>query len=72
MIATWLAERCELGPPHETALKDLFADCKTWCETAGEDPETNRKLKRRLEKFPGLRFAHGMRGVTIRGVRLKS
>jgi putative DNA primase/helicase len=44
VIADWLAERCETGPLHETLLKDLFADWKAWCEAAGEDPETNRKL----------------------------
>ena len=70
-IAAWLAERCELGPLHEVTLKDLFADWKTWCEAAGEDPETNRKLKRRLEKQPGLRFAHGKHGVGVKGIRVK-
>jgi putative DNA primase/helicase len=71
-IAGWLAERCELGPLHEVTLKNLFTDWKIWCEGAGEDPETNRKLKRRLEKLPGLRFAHGKHGVVVKGVRLKS
>jgi P4 family phage/plasmid primase-like protien len=71
-IAAWLAERCELGTLHEETLKNLFADWKVWCETAGEDPETNRKLKRRLEKLPGLRFAHGKHGVGVKGIRLKS
>ena len=72
VIAAWLAERCELGPLHEATLKDLFADWKTWCEDDGEDPETNKRLKRRLEKLPGLRFAHGMRGVAVKGIGLKS
>jgi P4 family phage/plasmid primase-like protien len=70
-IAAWLAERCELGPLHEVTLKGLFADWKTWCEATGEDPETNRKLKRRLEKLPGLRFAHGKHGVSVKGIRVK-
>ena len=51
--------------------RTLFADWKTWCEDNGEDPETNRKLKRRLEKLPGLRFAHGKHGVIVKGIGLK-
>jgi hypothetical protein len=48
----------------------LFSDWKTWCEDNGEEPETNKKLKRRLEKLQGLRFAHGMRGVIAKGIQL--
>jgi putative DNA primase/helicase len=70
-IATWLTERCELGPLYETTLKQLFTDWKAWAETAGEDPETNKRLKRRLEKVPGLHFGHGMRGVAVKGIGLK-
>ena len=71
VIAAWLAERCALGPLHETTLKALFSDWKTWCEDNSEDPETNKKLKRRLEKVPGLRFPHGMHGTIVKGIRLK-
>ena len=59
VIATWLAERCELGPLHEAPLKELFADWKAWCQTTGEDPETNKRLKRRLENCRACTSAHG-------------
>ena len=72
VIATWLAERCELGPLYEATLKQLFADWTAWCQSNGEDPETNKKLKRRLEKLPHLRFPHGMHGVAVKGIGLKS
>ena len=71
VIAAWLAERCELGPQQEAALKSLFSDWKTWCETNGEEPETNKRLKRRLEKLPRLRFAHGKQGSVVKGIGLK-
>jgi putative DNA primase/helicase len=71
-IAAWLAERCELGPLHETTLKALFSDWKIWAEDTGEDPGTNKRLKRRLEKLPGLRFPHGKHGTGAKGIRLKS
>jgi putative DNA primase/helicase len=71
VIAAWLDERCELGRLHEATLKNLFADWKTWCEDDGEDPETNKKLKRRLEKLQGLRFSRGEHGVIVKGIGLK-
>ena len=71
VIAAWLAERCEFDPLYETTLKELFADWKTWCEANGEDPETNKKLKRRLEKLPHLHFPHRKRGAAVKGIGLK-
>ena len=71
VIAAWLVERCELGKLHAELLKALFADWKSWCEDNGEDPETNRRLKRRLEKLPGIHFARDKDGVWVKGIRLR-
>ena len=35
-------------------------------------PGNQQELKRRLEKLPGLRFPHGMHGVAVKGIGLKS
>jgi hypothetical protein len=46
-----------------TLLKDLFADWKAWCEEQGEDPENSRRLKKCLEKRPGVGSRRDMDGV---------
>jgi putative DNA primase/helicase len=70
-IAAWLAVRCERGPAHKQLLKDLFADWKAWCETSGEEPQSNRRLKARLERLPGITVPRPDRqGVWMVGIRL--
>jgi putative DNA primase/helicase len=70
-IAQWLAERCEIAPLHKELLKLLFADWKTWCEANGEEPQSNRRLKARLERLPGIRRSRQDKlGIWIVGIRL--
>ena len=35
-----------------------------------DDPGTNRKLKRRLERLPGIRFARDKHGLWVKGIAL--
>ena len=64
VIATWLAERCELGPLHEATAQGAVRRLEGMVpEQPAKIPKPTRRLKRRLEKVPGLRFPHGMHGV---------
>lgn len=70
VLVDWLADRCVFGPLCTATLKRLFSDWKAWCEDNGGEPETDKRLKRRLERLPGLSFGRDKHGAWVKGIAL--
>jgi putative DNA primase/helicase len=70
MIASFIDERCKVGPDCEVSKARLYEAYAEWCEKSGERPLTKRELGGRfLEK--GFSDARDMKGRFWRGIDVR-
>jgi putative DNA primase/helicase len=69
-IGTWLDERCDIGPTYLSAVADLYASWRGWCEQNGEPVCSRKRFSQNLETrgFSRERSsgARGFRGLTLK------
>jgi len=63
-LAPFLEDRCEVGDSSQTTAGAIYAAYKTWCESSGERPMSQRALGLRLDEkgFARVRTHGGVRG----------
>lgn len=62
LIGLFLREKCTEGPTHSVTSAALYGEYKTWCDEAGERPQSVRRLGERLTERGGVTRLKGTGG----------
>lgn len=75
-LAAWIDERCEIDPQAWSKSSVLFANWKSWAESAGEYPGSNKRFAQSLEQrgYTSIRknSGAGYTGLRIRDTGMAS
>lgn len=71
LLGSWIDDRCDRDPLHETSNKALYADFQSWCSKSGEKEWSNKAFSMRLTER-GFESRKGMEGRFWTGLSLRS
>ncbi len=73
-IGTWIEDRCDLGPACAATAAEVFSDWKSWAESGGEKPGSQKAFSEKLQTRPGIEKTREgkARTRTFQGIALRA